>query len=78
MRQRERINVNVDQDTKYQISTIEGVAGCGDATDGTNNLLVFLVKDTPEVREAVMQVIGDKLPADRVTFEETGSFCTTM
>ncbi len=78
MRKREQLNVNVDEDTKFEISSAEGVAGCGDATDGTNNLLVFLVKDTPEVRAVVLEIIGDKLSHDKVIFEETGAFFTSQ
>ncbi len=57
------------QTLKDEVRKVEGVSGCGGSLE---QLRVYLDKDTPEVRKAVLSVVGDRSPADRLKFMKTG------
>lgn len=59
----------IDLATKVKLVGINGFAACADDTDRSGLLRVYLLTDTPEVREAVLAIIGDQLPTDKVIFE---------
>lgn len=61
----------MDPATEIEVLKINGVAALSKLLDGT--LRVFLLTDTPEVREAILQVIGDKLPVEKVVFQKNTS-----
>lgn len=72
-----------DPDTMIRLLNAQGVAACVDVLDGTERLRVYLLENNPEVRQAVLRVIGDKLPTEKVVFEpqksmEQCSFCGKM
>lgn len=65
----------VDEATTRQLLDVDGVAGCGYSVDGKGSLRVFLLKDTLEVRTAVLKVIAQtSCPVDKVIFEEANEF----
>jgi hypothetical protein len=64
--------MTLDKATKINVLRIDGVDALLQLLDGT--LRVFLLTDTPEVREAVLQAIGDKLPVEKVIFEKNERF----
>lgn len=57
----------MDPVTEKNLLNLDGMAALTKHLDGT--LRVFLLKDTPEVRKVVLDVIGDTLPVDKVIFE---------
>lgn len=64
----------IDTEILLKISLINGVLCVSKSIDGTGTLIVYVMKDTQEVRKAVLQIIDDKIPADKVVFIETGEF----
>ncbi|OGH91509.1 MAG: hypothetical protein A2534_02290 [Candidatus Magasanikbacteria bacterium RIFOXYD2_FULL_39_9] len=59
----------IDLATKIKLVSIDGFAACADDTDRSGLLRVYLLTDTPEMREAVLAIIGNQLTADKVLFE---------
>ncbi len=69
-----------DKATEIQLLKVDGVAAISKPLDGTNSLRVFLLTDTPQIRQAVLGFIGENLPHDKVFFEpqkqtDQCSFC---
>ncbi len=61
--------MEIDLETKIRLVSVNGFAACADAIASAGVLRVYLLKDTPEVRKAVLAVIGDQLPMEQVVFE---------
>ncbi|TSC84880.1 MAG: hypothetical protein G01um101413_264 [Parcubacteria group bacterium Gr01-1014_13] len=57
------------QTLKREVRQLEGVSGCGGFLE---QFIVYLEKDTSELRQAVLKFIGDKAPASYVRFINTG------
>ncbi len=69
----------IDQAILTQILKIEGVALLSEQVlYGTDSLLyVSLSTDAPEVREAVLKVVGDKAPRDKVFFRKARDYSSS-
>ena len=70
----------LDKDTKVGIVNVSGVAAFSQPLDGTNGLNVTLLVNSPDVQQAVLEVVGNKIPHDKVVFEpqqhvDQCSFC---
>lgn len=59
----------LDKETTIALINLHGVAACAGSLDKSGALRVYLLHDTPKVREIALQIIGDQLPTEQVIFE---------
>lgn len=61
--------MSISKEVSIRLVAIEGFAAHRDNTGVGGDLSILLLTDTPEVREAVLDAIGDELPPDKIVFE---------
>ena len=60
----------LDKAIEIKVLQVDGVAALSSPLDETNDeLCVYLLTNMPEVREAVLQIIGGAWPAKKVIFK---------